>query len=64
MSKMKSIPSSKPRNPLVAVARFLRAGRHEREAGAVRQSERRFLIRELAGFELTPYDEPDKPPKP
>jgi len=62
MSKSK-ISRSKPRNPLVALARFRRAGKHAPEAGSVRQAERRHYIRALAGFELVPFDdEPDEKP--
>jgi len=62
MSKSK-ISRSKPRNPLVALARFRRAGKHAPESGGVRQAERRHYIRSLAGFEIVPYDDvPDDKP--
>jgi hypothetical protein len=57
MSKSK-IPRSKPRNPLVALVRFRRAGKHAPEPGGIRQEERRYYVRDLAGFDLAPYDEP------
>ena len=63
MSKSK-VPRSKPRNPLVALLRFRKAGKHAPEAGGIRQAERRFHIRDLAGFDLPPWedDADDKPP--
>ncbi len=46
------VPSSKPRNPLVAAARFRQAGRHDAGAGAARRDGRQALKRELAALEL------------
>jgi hypothetical protein len=62
MSKSK-IARSKPRNPLAVLARFRRAGKHATEPGGVRQAERRYTLRDLAGFEITPYEDApeDKP---
>jgi hypothetical protein len=62
MSKSK-IARSKPRNPLVALLRFRRAGKHAQEPGGIRQAERRYYIRDLAGFDLAPYEDAsdDKP---
>jgi hypothetical protein len=48
------VKSAKPRNPLVAAARFRRAGKHGAQPGAARQAERQALLRELR----------DKPPHP
>jgi hypothetical protein len=62
MSKSK-IARSKPRNPLVALIRFRRAGKHAPEPGSSRQALRRHFIRDLAGFDLAPYEEePDDKP--
>jgi len=59
MSKSK-IARSKPRNPLVALLRFRRAGKHAPEPGGIKQAERRYYIRDLAGFDIAPYeDEPE-----
>ena len=43
-----TVKSRKPRNPLVAAARFRQAGRHGGKAGAERRAERRALKRELS----------------
>ena len=48
--------SSKPRNPLVAAAKFRSAGSHQASAGAMRQGARQSLKREL--------DQLERPPKP
>jgi hypothetical protein len=45
------VASSKPRNPLVAAARFRRAGSHRPEPGSQRQAGRRRLQREIAALE-------------
>jgi hypothetical protein len=42
-----TITSRKPRNPLVASARFRRAGSHARPQSTQRQQARRALTREL-----------------
>ncbi len=42
-----TIALSKPRNPLVAAARFRRAGSHRPRGGALRQQVGRTLRREL-----------------
>jgi hypothetical protein len=47
-NRMKTrIIARKPRNPLVAAARFRRAGTHEAHGGSQRQQSRRALRREL-----------------
>jgi hypothetical protein len=63
MSKSK-IARSKPRNPFAVFARFRRAGKHAPEPGGIRQAERRYYIRDLAGFDLMPVGDEadDKPP--
>ena len=48
--------SGKPRNPLVAAAKFRSAGSHQASAGAMRQCGRQLLKREL--------DQLERPPKP
>ena len=45
------VKSSKPRNPLVAAARFRQAGQHGAQAGAERRDGRQALKRELAQLE-------------
>ena len=55
------VPSSKPRNPLVAAARFRQAGEHGRDEGAARREGRRALKRELATLDV-PRDVRSKPP--
>jgi hypothetical protein len=47
------VKSPKPRNPLVAAARFRRAGKHGAKAGADRRTGARALRRELACLDLT-----------
>ena len=42
-----TLAPSKPRNPLVAAARFRAAGRHGADTGARRQAARQALRREL-----------------
>ena len=62
MSKSK-IARSKPRNPFAVFARFRRAGKHGPEPGGIRQAERRYYIRDLAGFDIVPVEEdPDDKP--
>jgi hypothetical protein len=52
------IARSRPRNPFVALARFRRAGAHApAERRPDRKDERRFYIRDLAGFELLPCED-------
>ncbi len=46
------VPSSRPRNPLVAAARFRQAGQHGNGAGAARREGRQALKRELATLDL------------
>lgn len=60
MSKY-TVPASKPRNPLVAAARFRQAGTHGTGQGAARREGRQALKRELAHLEL-PRDARRKPP--
>ena len=60
MSKL-IVPTSKPRNPLVAHARFRQAGAHGAREGAERRAGRQALKRELAGLDL-PRDVRSKPP--
>jgi hypothetical protein len=45
------VARSKPRNPLVAAAKFRRAGQHRSEPGSLRQAEHRRLQREIAGLD-------------
>lgn len=42
-----TLPSRKPRNPLVAAALRRHAGAHRRGAGALRRQARQQLLREL-----------------
>jgi len=60
MSK-RIVPTSKPRNPLVAHARFRQAGQHGAGQGAERREGRQALERELASLGL-PRDVRSKPP--
>ena len=53
------VKASKPRNPLVAAARFRQAGEHG--AGAQRREGRQALKRELSKLDL-PRDVRSKPP--
>ena len=55
------VSSSKPRNPLVAAARFRQAGQHGNDEGAARREGRQALERELANLDL-PRDVRSKPP--
>ena len=55
------VPTSKPRNPLVAGARFRQAGQHGNDEGAARREGRQALKRELASLDL-PRDVRSKPP--
>jgi len=48
-----TITARKPRNPLVAAARFRRAGAHEPRGGSLRQACARTLRRELAQLPRT-----------
>lgn len=58
MSKF-TVPATRPRNPLVAAARFRQAGRHG--AGNARREGRQALKRELAHLDL-PRNVRGKPP--
>jgi hypothetical protein len=60
MSKL-IVPTARPRNPLVAAARFRRAGQHGGNPGAERRDGRHTLRRELDQLEL-PRAMRDKPP--
>ena len=55
------VKPSKPRNPLVAAARFRRAGKHGANAGAQRQAARQATKREAASLDL-PRHARGKPP--
>ena len=55
------VPSSRPRNPLVAAARFRQAGQHGRDEGTARREGHQALKRELASLDL-PRDVRSKPP--
>ncbi|MFL6699590.1 MAG: hypothetical protein ACJ8GJ_20675 [Vitreoscilla sp.] len=60
MSKL-IVPTSKPRNPLVAAARFRQAGQHGNAHGGTRREGRQALKRELASLDLR-HDVRSKPP--
>ena len=60
MSKL-IVKASKPRNPLVAAARFRQAGQHAAGDGAERREGRQALRRELSKLDL-PRDVRSKPP--
>ena len=60
MSKL-IVPASKPRNPLVAAARFRQAGAHGTTRRTERREGRQALKRELASLVL-PRDVRGKPP--
>ena len=60
MSKL-IVKASRPRNPLVAAARFRRAGQHAAGDGAQRREGRQALKRELSTLAL-PRDVRSKPP--
>ena len=62
MSKL-IVKASKPRNPLVAAARFRHAGQHGAGEGAERREGRQALKRELSSLDL-PRDVRSKPPCP
>jgi hypothetical protein len=47
------VKPSRPRNPLVAPARFRRAGKHGAPAGGARQADRRALKKEVSGLDLS-----------
>ena len=51
MSKL-IVKATKPRNPLVAAARFRQAGQHGAGAGAQRREGRQALQRELSKLDL------------
>jgi len=55
------VKPSKPRNPLVAAARFRRAGQHGAKEGAARREGRQAVARELSTLAL-PRDLRSKPP--
>ena len=55
------VKASKPRNPLVAAARFRRAGQHGAGPRAERRDGRQALERELSTLAL-PRDVRSKPP--
>ena len=55
------VKATKPRNPLVAAARFRQAGEHGARAGAERREGREALKRELSKLDL-PRDLRSKPP--
>ena len=57
------VPTSKPRNPLVAHAHFRQAGQHGAREGAERREGRQALKRELASLDL-PRNVRSKPPSP
>lgn len=56
MKKKSTVPArwARPRNPLVAVARFRRAGSHQPTSRGVRQSGRRQLARDLDALARSP----------
>jgi hypothetical protein len=60
MSKL-IVPTSKPRNPFVAAARYRQAGHHGADEGAERRGGRQALKRELDSLDL-PRDVRSKPP--
>jgi hypothetical protein len=60
MSKL-IVQASRPRNPLVAPARFRRGGQHGGGQGAARRAGRQALKRELSQLDL-PRDKRSKPP--
>ncbi len=55
------VPASKPRNPLVAAARFRQAGQHGAGRNTARREGRQALQRELATLDLS-RDVRSKPP--
>jgi hypothetical protein len=60
MSKF-TVPASKPRNPLVAAARFRQAGQHGNSRGDARREGRQALKRELASLDLRRDARPEPP---
>jgi len=60
MSKL-IVKAAKPRNPLVAAARFRQAGQHGAGVGGERREARRALERELSSLDL-PRELRGKPP--
>jgi hypothetical protein len=60
MSKL-IVKATKPRNPLVAAARFRHAGQHGAGDGAQRRDGRQALARELSTLDL-PRTARSKPP--
>ena len=61
MSKL-IVKASKPRNPLVAAARFRQAGQHGAGDGAERREGRQALKRELSMLDLPRTAVRSKPP--
>jgi hypothetical protein len=55
------VKASRPRNPLVAAARFRHAGPHGAGAGAMRSEGRQALKRELSQLDLL-REQRSKPP--
>ncbi|MFT3664176.1 hypothetical protein [Piscinibacter sp.] len=49
-----TVPTAKPRNPLVALARLRRAGSHRTGSRAMRQEAQRALQRELTRMTHSP----------
>jgi len=60
MSKL-IVPTARPRNPLVAAARFRQAGQHGGSQGAERREGRQALKREIDRLDL-PREVRSKPP--
>ena len=56
------VKASKPRNPLVAAARFRQAGQHGHGDGAERREGRQALKRELSKLDLPRAAVRSKPP--
>jgi hypothetical protein len=56
-----TVPASKPRNPLVAAARFRQAGQHGNGQGDARREGRQALKRELASLDLRRDTRPEPP---
>ena len=52
MSKI-TVPAAKPRNPLVAAARFRQAGAHRADHSAERRDAKQALRREFANLDLS-----------
>ena len=52
MSKI-TVPAAKPRNPLVAAARFRQAGPHRDDRDAERRDAKQALRREFANLDLS-----------